>query len=286
MSGDGLPMLPWFPRDFLASTLGWRMIERELYRALLDAQWDMGSLPADPAELTEVARARPAEFKSAWPRVRRKFLTDESGRLYNKRLEEHRHTALALRDKHSNAGRIGGLASAAARAAKQPTIVESTVEQSFNDRSTIEQANGQAESKPPSPSPSPSPSVPESPGDISPNSDTSSGAQKPSRAGDAGRKAAVEQRGKRCPEPFLLTTEMREWARVEAPNVDLHKATAEFVDYWRAIPGARGRKIDWVSTWRNRVRECEARAKLNGAGRQSTPALTKYDRMKAMLDDG
>jgi hypothetical protein len=27
-----------------------------------------------------------------------------------------------------------------------------------------------------------------------------------------------------------------------------------FCDYWRGIPGAKGRKLDWVATWRNWMR--------------------------------
>ena len=27
---------------------------------------------------------------------------------------------------------------------------------------------------------------------------------------------------------------------------------AEFLDYWCAVPGARGLKLDWAATWRNR----------------------------------
>lgn len=48
---------------------------------------------------------------------------------------------------------------------------------------------------------------------------------------------------------------MRAWAAVEVPGVDLDAATREFVDYWRGVPGARGRKLDWPATWRNRMRE-------------------------------
>jgi hypothetical protein len=30
---------------------------------------------------------------------------------------------------------------------------------------------------------------------------------------------------------------------------------AEFVDYWIAVPGQRGTKLNWSATWRNRVRD-------------------------------
>lgn len=93
-------------------------------------------------------------------------------------------------------------------------------------------------------------------------SDTSSGG-----VGDASRKRSAEQRGSRLPQPFMLTAEMRTWAATEAPHVDLENATREFCDYWRSIPGQRGRKLDWVATWRNRIRECEGKQRARGNGK-------------------
>jgi hypothetical protein len=34
----------------------------------------------------------------------------------------------------------------------------------------------------------------------------------------------------------------------------------KFRDYWRAKPGAGGRKLDWDATWRNWCRNAEDRA--------------------------
>lgn len=82
-------------------------------------------------------------------------------------------------------------------------------------------------------------------------------------------------RGERIPEPFLLTGEMRAWAATEVPAVDLDAATREFVDYWRGVPGARGRKLDWPATWRNRIREV--------GYRRSTPKATRDDENLAVV---
>lgn len=62
------------------------------------------------------------------------------------------------------------------------------------------------------------------------------------------------KRGTRIPEPFMLTTEMREWAATETPTVDAEASTRRFVDYWRAETGAKASKLDWVATWRNWLR--------------------------------
>lgn len=87
-------------------------------------------------------------------------------------------------------------------------------------------------------------------------SDTSSGGV----GGDASRKRAAEQRGSRIPTPFLVTAEMRKWAGEKAPHVNLEAATEDFCNYWRALPGQRSRKLDWVMTWKNRMKECEDKA--------------------------
>ncbi len=120
-----LPMMPWWPRNFLAATLGWTIVERGLYQSLLDAQWELRSLPNDEVELAAIARATPDEFSTAWPRVKGKFVALEDGRLVNEKLEEHRALAFEYRDKRRAAGVAGGKASAIAR-----------VKQASNDRST------------------------------------------------------------------------------------------------------------------------------------------------------
>lgn len=74
----------------------------------------------------------------------------------------------------------------------------------------------------------------------------------------------ADERGTRLPDDFCLNSEMREWADRSTPHVNLETALAEFCDYWRGIPGRHGKKLDWTATWRNRMRELEARALRNG----------------------
>lgn len=86
----GLFWYPWIPRDFLASTRDWSLSQRAVYRELLDAQWDSGGLPDDAAALRALARATPAEWRAAWPRVDPKFPLGADGLRRNLRLEGHR----------------------------------------------------------------------------------------------------------------------------------------------------------------------------------------------------
>jgi hypothetical protein len=62
-------------------------------------------------------------------------------------------------------------------------------------------------------------------------------------------------RGTRIPDSFQITDELRKWAIAEgATAVQVERETAKFVDYWSAVPGARGVKLDWIATWRNWIR--------------------------------
>jgi uncharacterized protein YdaU (DUF1376 family) len=68
-----------------------------VYRELLDAQWELGGLPADPAELQRLIGATHAEWKN-WNRlIERKFPIAADGVRRNPRLEEHRSKAAAKR---------------------------------------------------------------------------------------------------------------------------------------------------------------------------------------------
>lgn len=87
------------------------------------------------------------------------------------------------------------------------------------------------------------------------------------------RRAATD--GTRLPADFAPTPEMVTWAREHTPLVG-SKETDAFVDYWRSVPGSKGKKLDWLATWRNWMRreqkEAErrpARASPNGI-REST----------------
>jgi len=88
--------MPWYPRDFASSTRGWPLEARAVYRELLDAQWDMGTLPESPKDLCAIAAATPAGWRIAWPYVERKFPINPEGRRCNPRLEIHRAKAIKL----------------------------------------------------------------------------------------------------------------------------------------------------------------------------------------------
>ncbi len=71
-------------------------------------------------------------------------------------------------------------------------------------------------------------------------------------------------RGSRLPDDWQPTSELVAQMRSEHPHVDMRVEHAKFVDYWRAVPGAKGRKADWSATWRNWVRRAAENTPRNG----------------------
>lgn len=56
---------------------------------------------------------------------------------------------------------------------------------------------------------------------------------------------------------FALETLPQDWhefARKERPDVEPDREFQIFADYWRAQPGQKGIKVDWLATWRNWIR--------------------------------
>lgn len=98
-----LPRLPWYPAAFAGATRDWPLLARGLYRELLDAQWDLGSIPADERALRSMVRATAREWNRVWPIVGPKFVRGADGRLRNSRLEQHRSEALELLEKKRRA---------------------------------------------------------------------------------------------------------------------------------------------------------------------------------------
>lgn len=144
---DSLAMMPWFPGDFLKSTRGWSVTATGVYRALLDAQWDMGSLPEDPAALCNLIHATPKEWVDGWGKCECKFPVMD-GRRLNDKLEQHRTKAIRLSDKRRAIGKQGGQASAKAKAEPIATPIVEPIGQA------IAESIGQATVNHPSPSPS------------------------------------------------------------------------------------------------------------------------------------
>lgn len=63
-----------------------------------------------------------------------------------------------------------------------------------------------------------------------------------------------KERGSRLPSDAVLRNDWKSWAMEARPDLDPDTVFANFKDYWIATPGAKGRKADWLATWRTWVR--------------------------------
>lgn len=113
-------MLPWFPGDFMRSTRGWPITAKGVYRELLDAQWDMESLPADPKELAELIGATTTEWRIGWLKCEAKFPVGEDGLRRNARLESHRVKSADLTERRQNGAAKTNALRAAQRTDSEP----------------------------------------------------------------------------------------------------------------------------------------------------------------------
>lgn len=66
---------------------------------------------------------------------------------------------------------------------------------------------------------------------------------------------AAASRGTRLPQDWEPDDNLKTWASKEKPDVDVDASVEAFRDYWIAIPGSKGVKLDWDSTFRNWVRK-------------------------------
>jgi hypothetical protein len=64
----------------------------------------------------------------------------------------------------------------------------------------------------------------------------------------------------RLPEDWQPRQEDVSVMKEHFPSLDLKLETHAFRDYWRSVPGAKGKKSDWDATWRNWIRNTYKRS--------------------------
>ena len=70
--------------------------------------------------------------------------------------------------------------------------------------------------------------------------------------------AQTSKKGTRLTPEWVLSKTLGDWALSEKPNLtadNIRRMAESFLDYWIAIPGTKGVKLDWEATWRNWVRK-------------------------------
>lgn len=93
-------------------------------------------------------------------------------------------------------------------------------------------------------------------------------------------KAQSPKQGTRIPDDFEVTPDLMAWAAEKHPDVNLTMETEKFVDFWRAKPGAAGRKLDWPATWRNWIRRAAERLPAGGPNAPRPRPLSAVERVR------
>lgn len=83
-------------------------------------------------------------------------------------------------------------------------------------------------------------------GNADPNADPNAQRErKRERQEDGARK-----RGTRLPDDWTPSEDLKRWTLDNCPGLNGPYVAAQFRDYWHAVPGAKGVKLDWDATWR------------------------------------
>lgn len=74
--------------------------------------------------------------------------------------------------------------------------------------------------------------------------------------GVSAKQPQAAKKGSRLVEGFIVPDEWKVWAATEFKGLGsgVDRIAEQFVDYWVAVPGAKGVKLNWFSTWKNWVR--------------------------------
>lgn len=234
---------PFHVGDYTSHTAHLEPIEDLAYRRALDAYYlREGPLPSDPAEVARLIRMRGhlVEVES----VLREFFAEAPEGWRHERCETEIE---AMREKQQKQR------DRANKRWHKPSDAPGNAEaqhaqDSGNATAMPRHSHGNANAMPPTPTPTPIPT--------------------PTPTPDKERESARAARGTRLPADFALPDDWIAFCESERPDLNAYDTGQRFADYWHAVPGAKGRKTDWLATWRNWVRNEKRQATTAAPARQ------------------
>lgn len=244
-----LPAMPVWWGDYWSKTRRLSPSQHHAYLFLLGATWMNNGQPF--ADDDEVISGEIGISVSAWRKLRPALLRyfDLSGGTWrNGKLDEVWAATMQKVEKNRNNGALGG------RPKKYHSGEESQQKQ------PAAKPNGSVGKTQPEPNQSHNQSQKEED-----DANASSGTQTPAGASDA----RSSKRGTRLAVDWQPDEQDCEFAGSLGLGIGLGDVAAEFRDYWIAVPGAKGCKLDWSATFRNRCRDI---AKYRGGNRAGQSA--------------
>ena len=251
--------MPFYWGDYLRDTGHLSAAEHGAYILLLGHYWTTGKpLPDNDELLARIARTE----RGKWDEIKAVisgFFEKRDGSWHHKRVSAELRKSKKITKARSYAGK----ASAASR------------QQKPSKGSTKFQQKAKPRARAPSPSPSPSQSQPPSPSHPQSaragNSDDSQLTDIPEHMIRMAKVPKLDD--------LTVTEPLREWAKQEAPDVNLDGALGEFRDYCLAKDP---KYKDYMAAFRNSLRRTEARAQGRNGGAPSL--METIDRIGA--EDG
>lgn len=243
------PALNLYTDAFMADTSHLGALETGAYMALLMASWRIedGGLPDDDVMLARMARCTPREWKRVRQLVMPFWTMCQDAKWRQKRLEIERETA---REKSQSAGRA-----AKARWLKNNKLGDADAERT--------QCEGVCESHATT---STSTSIREDP----PSSPPTGGATM--ETPNVPKRGSI---GTRLDPDWHPTAEDRAYAEGLGLNPDV--VGEEFRNFWVGVPGAKGRKLDWPATFRNRCIQLAGTARPRNGGHHAGAHRTRIE---------
>ncbi|MFT9441052.1 MAG: DUF1376 domain-containing protein [Acetobacter papayae] len=263
--------MPVYIGDYLADTMRLSTLQHGAYFLLMMEYWRQGPLPDDMDELSAIARAdRKVWDKSIWPTLKRFFSKGEDGLLHQKRADIELERVQSISNKRREA--VGQRRDRTNEKDQQDGNKSSTNEDTNVSDLNVQTANKEGDTRAVCASALQSQShISSLRSDIPPV--TPPKADKP------------EPRGRRLPEDWQPSHEDRSFALGLGLNpTDI---AAQFADWWRAQPAAKGRKADWSATWRNWCRrDAERRGSPKAtSGKPQSPLSQQFERMQRQYGD-
>lgn len=98
-------------------------------------------------------------------------------------------------------------------------------------------------------------------------------------------KGSYIRASKKCPDSFVVTDELSEWAKTDCPLINVASETAAFKDYTFSSA-----KTDWIGTWRNWMRKANTFASEKQKPKTGAPkvyhALNEMNYAEGVKEDG
>ena len=218
------PAFQFYPADFLADENVSLMSNQEIgcYIKLMCYCWREGSIPKEISKIAKLCGEDSLAMAELWLSISPCFtvaIADPSRLLHN-RLEAERVKQENFRKERSESGKKGAEAKRAAASREDSSALAQPIAEHIANESSSSSSLSLTSSLTSTSKPKSKPIAPAT----------------------------------RLPDNWIPDYNEARFCVDTRPDLNIDQTASAFRDYWVAVPGAKGRKLDWPATWRNWVR--------------------------------